>query len=271
MGTLGSYDSGQLYYRDTQWSKQPRGTSPFERLSPAVSGSPVLLNLLYDDCVCNNTSKTTDLWQVIKGTGGSIALGGPGGTNKNGWISIPTAASANDYQAFFTQGAQYALAAGSPIVMEAYLNVTEAATNKASWWIGFTDTTTTGFISNAGAPPASFSGFVVYKTLNAMTLSVMTSNAAAQTTAAAVATAVSAQSLIIGVYADPNDGVTGKVTYWISSVSGGVISLLATGTLNLALAALNPMYLGFGIKAGSAAAETLMMDYIQAYGVRVLV
>ena len=86
-------------------------------------------------------------------------------TKADGWISIATAASASDYQCFFTQEPHFFLPAVAGYVAgwEAYLNVTEAATNASSWFAGFTSTTTTGFLSS-GVPPSSYSGAVIYKT-----------------------------------------------------------------------------------------------------------
>ena len=267
MPTLTTYDFGQLNYRDTVWSKQPRGSSPWERFSGTLTSNPANATYLYDDFFCNNASKTLDIWQAIKGTGGSLALTGPGGTTKNGWLALPTAASSNDYYCLFTQAAQYVLAAGSPILFEAYINVTEANTNKSSWFVGFTDTTTTGFLQNTGAPAASFSGAIFWKAQGAMALNFMTSNGATQnSTSSAIATVVSGQSYILGAYIDPNDGVTGICTWFASTVSGSpkTITVLGQSTLNLTLASLNPMYFGFGVRAGSSSAETLTLDYAQA-------
>ena len=270
MPTLTTYDFGQLAYRDTVWTKRQRNTSPWERYSGNLLVDPVNATYIYDDFFCNNTTKTTDLWQVVKGTGAALALTGPSSTTKNGWLAIPTAASSNDYQTLWTQAASYVLAAGVPCVFEAYVNVTEANTNKASWFVGFSDTTTTGLLQNTGAPAASFSGAIFWKAQGAMALNFMTSNGATQTSGTAQ-TIVSGTSYILGAYLDPNDGTTAKVTYWISSVSSTAITFVYSATLNLTLASLNPMYFGYGNRAGSGSAETMNLDYVQAYGGRVLI
>jgi hypothetical protein len=276
MATLTTYDFGQLFYRDTVWTKQPRGASPWERYSSNLAGAPANTTVLYDDFECNNTTKTTDIWQVVKGTGGSITLAGPGSSNNNGWVSIPTAAAAaNDYQTFWTQSAQYALSSNAgPLLFEVYLNLTEANTNKASWFCGFSSTTTTGFLQNTGAPAANYSGAVFWKAQGAMALNFQTSNATTQTsTSSPIATVVSGQSYILGAYIDPNDGVTAKATYYASTVSGSplAINVLGSATLNLTVASLASMYFGFGVRCASASAETLFVDYAQVYGSRVLI
>jgi len=270
MPTLATYDFGQLNYRDTVWSAQPRGASPWERLSSVMFANPANGVVLYDDFQVNNSVATNALWQIVKGTGGSITLAGPAGKNNNGWISIPTAASSNDYQCFFTQGAQYVLSQGDPIAFELYINLTEANTNASSWFCGLTSTTATGFLQNSGAPAASYSGAVFWKATGAMAVKFQTSNGATQNSTGTLATAVSGQSYILGMYLDPNDGVTAKATYYLSTVVNNTIQLLAQGTQNLTIASLAAMYLGFGVRAGSGSAETILCDYVQAYGVRSL-
>lgn len=190
--------------------------------------------------------------------------------NKSGgWINIPTAASSNDYIALSTQQPIFALKKGVPLAFECCVNVTEGNTNTASWWCGFTSVLTTGFISNTGAPPSSYSGAVFYKTEGALALNFQTSNSTTQvTSAAAVATVVSAQTYILSAFLDPNDGVTGVVTYIVLTVVSNVRSFVASGTLSLTLASLANMYFAFGIKTASGGAETLTLDWAQALGVR---
>ena len=55
----------------------------------------------------------------------------------------------------------------------------------------------------------------------------------------------------------------GVVTWYVSTVTSNVRTLVATGTLNLTFASLADMYFGFGINAASASAETLTLDYVQ--------
>ncbi len=274
MDTITTADFNQIAYRSTMYSKQPRGSSPWERFSQAIVNVPMNATYLYDDFEDNNTTKTTDIWQIVKGTGQAITLAGPGSSNANGWMSIPTAASsANDYQTLWTNTAQYSLSAACPIAFEVYVNVTEANTNKASWFAGLSSTTTTGFLQNSGAPASSYSGAMFWKATGALSLSFQTSNATTQNSATGLATVVSGQSYILGCFLDPNDGVTALANYYVATVSGSPksVTVLASGTQNLAFASIAAMYFGFGIKCGSASAETLMIDYAQVESSRVLV
>jgi hypothetical protein len=253
---------GVLTFYDTVMSP-PRGTSPWEAFPMQSLEDPGTGLSIYDDFLLNNTTKTTDLWQVVKGTGGSITLSS---TLSGGWINIPTAASLHDYQAFFTQEPVFQIPAvsGYLLAWEAYVNVTEANTNKASWFAGFTSTTTTGFISNTGTPPASYSGAVIYKTEGGLTVNAQTSNGSTQNTASTITSEVSGTSLIVGMSINTNDGVTAIATYYVSTVASNVRTFVKSGTLNLTIASLSNMYFGFGINAASASAETLTLDYAQA-------
>ena len=245
----------------------PRGTSPWELFSKlSVLSDPGAGFRLHDDFFDISTGATSR-WQVVKGTGGSLALSTA--LQVGGAIDIPTAgSSANDYQTLASPVATYLLAANKHLIFEVSLLLTEANTNTASWFAGLTSTTTTGFISNAGAPPSSYSGAMFWKATGGMSLKFQTSNSTTQNTVT-IGTVVSGTNYVLGAYLDPNDGTTGKVTPYVSSVSTGVRSLVAIGaTQNLALGSLAKMYLMFGVKTGSTSAETLTVDYASIMGVR---
>jgi hypothetical protein len=260
--TRGEYVNNILTFYDSVMSA-PRGTTPWEQFPMQTIEDPGTGYVLYDDFYQNNTTKTTDTWQVVKGTGGSITLSS---SLSGGWINIPTAASNHDYQAFFTQQPVFKIPAvsGYLLAWEAYVNVTEANTNTSSWWAGLTSVTTTGFISNTGTIPASFSGAVIYKTEGGLTVNAATSNATTQNKALTVTSAVSGTSLIVGMSINSNDGVTAIVTYYVSTVASNVRTFVASGTLNLTIASLANMYFGFGVNTASTNAETLTLDYVQA-------
>jgi hypothetical protein len=61
-----------------------------------------------------------------------------------------------------------------------------------------------------------------------------------------------------------NDGTTAVVTYYVSTVASNLRSYVGSGTLNLTIASLSNMYFGFGVRAGSSSAETILVDYAQA-------
>jgi hypothetical protein len=267
-------DRRQITLRDLQVSPT-LGTTPWEHYSGLALQDPGAGYVLRDDFDDLDTQATNGNWLSTKGTGGTLALA----TQACGVLNVPTAASASDYLVLSTQKPIFKFAAGLPIVFEAYLNLTEAATNAASWFVGLTSVLTSGWITTGGAPPASYSGFMFYKGTGGLLLKAMASNGSTQTAAlgstgtSTLATVVSGQSYILGAMLDPNDGVTGLITFWINTVSGSPLTrtLLYKGSVNLTLASLANMSLTFGVMCGSGGtAETLSIDYIQAYQTRVL-
>ena len=153
----GNYYNNNITFTDTVMSPvnntNPWAQFPLQAIDDLGTGQQIK-----DDFFNIQDVTSTSLWQIVKGTGGTIALQS---TKADGWISIATAASASDYQCFFTQEPSFFLppVAGYLAAWEIYLNVTEAATNASSWFAGFTSTTTTGFLSS-GVPPSSYSGAV---------------------------------------------------------------------------------------------------------------
>ena len=256
----GEYVGNVLTFYDVVLSP-PRGTSPWERFPMQAIEDPGAGFCIYDDFFVNNSTKTSDQWQVVKGTGGSLAL-----ANKiGGWLNMPTAAAAaNDYQCFFTQQPIFGVVANGFMAFEACVNVTEAATNKASWFVGLTSTTTTGFLQNTGVPASSYSGAVLYKTQGTLNLNAQTSNGSTQTTTASpITTVTSGTSYIVGGTVDANDNTTAIFTYYVSTIASNVRSLVASGTLNLTIASLSAMYFGFGVRTATTSAETLTLDWAQ--------
>jgi hypothetical protein len=260
--TQGSYVNNVLTLRDTLMSP-PLGTSPFQNFPLQTIDDPGTGFTVADHFITNATQSTNGLWLVTKGTGGSITLSS---SLSDGWISIPTAASASDYQVLSTQQKSFTLQTNIDAAFEVMLQVTEAATNASSWYAGFTSTVTTGFLQNSGAPPTSFSGAVIWKATGAMAVKSMTSNGSTQASSSTLATAVSGTTLIVGGYISHNDNTTAIFTPYIGSVASNLRTSVAVGPAqNLTLASLANMYFSFGVRAGSGGtAETLLVDYAKA-------
>lgn len=189
-----------------------------------------------------------------------------GGTGTNafqdaagGVYNVVTAAADNDYHAMSSVNEIFKFIAGKKLWLQARLKVAEATTNESTWWVGLTDTLTTGGMqANTAGPLASYDGAMFWKTPEtALTLNFETSNAATQNTLSAAWTSVSNTWTKVAFYWDGIDKVWPFVAVNDSEtwVPGTPQSLTATG--------LEEMHLVFGIKAGpTAAAETLQMDYI---------
>lgn len=220
--------------------------------------NPIKFITVFDDFnyVLNATTSSTLTW-------GSVDDGGTG-TNAfqdaaGGVYNVVTAAADNDYHAMVTQHETFKFTAGKKLWVKARVKVAEATTNESTWWVGLTDTTTTGGMqANAAGPLASYDGALIWKTPEtAMTLNFETSNAGTQNTLSTAWTSVTDTWTTLAFFWDGVDKVWPFVAVNGSDtmVPGTPQSLTATG--------LEEMHVVFGIKAGpTAAAETLQIDYI---------
>lgn len=187
-----------------------------------------------------------------------------GGTGTNafqdvtgGVFNVVTAAADNDYQAMSSVAENFIFESGKRIWADFKFKCAEATTSESTWWLGFTDTLTTGGMqANAIGPLASYDGALIYKTPEtSMTVNFEVSNAGTQSTASDIATAVTDTWNRAQLYHDGAGNITAHFyngTSWYSA------------TLPITLTGLAEMHLVFGIKAGpTAAAETLQIDWLR--------
>lgn len=187
-----------------------------------------------------------------------------GGTGTNafqdvqsGVYNIVTAAADNDYNGIRSVAKNYVFAASKPLWLDAKFRCSEATTSESTWWVGLTDTVTTGGVqANTGGPLASYTGALVYKTPEtALTVNAQISAAAVQSTVSAIATAVSNTWNRAQIYWNGDGKITLHFYNGTSWVQTGELPFTAGTTA---------MYLVAAIKAGpTAAAETLQLDYLR--------
>lgn len=182
---------------------------------------------------------------------------------RGGWLQLPTAAAQHDYHLLGTPAKLIELVAARPVQVEARIKITEAAANSSSWVFGISDTLTTGFMANDGEPPASWDGSVIYKPTGATAIKHKTSNASAATVTANIGTFATGTEIVVGLVFDPGDGTTGSFQPYVNGM-GTKPNFDKLPAHRVTLASLGPCYLIFGVKAGTAAAETLQIDYVGA-------
>jgi len=228
-------------------------------LMPNIS-DPQLYVVVDDDFLSLNTAATNGLWASVNdGATGTLALSTSLGAG--GWINIPSAGADNDYQLLASASKPFKFASRKPLFFDCSITLTEAATNVANWVVGLSSVTTSGFLANDGAgPPGTYDGAVFFKVDGTMTVQFETSAATSQVTNASVATFTSAATYRLGFHFNPNDGTTGIITPYVNGV--------AYAPHSIALASLGLMNAIVGVKAGSASAETLSVDYFRCYAVR---
>jgi hypothetical protein len=213
---------------------------------------------LFDDFIYPASATASDVtaWTSNSdGTTGTNAFQDAAG----GVYNVVTAAADNEYQAMSSVNETFKFTAGKKAWFKARVKVAEATTNDSAWWVGVTDTLTTGgFQANALGPLDSYDGALFWKTPeDALTLNFETSNATTQNTLSTFATTVTdTWTTVAFVW----DGVS-KI-YPFAAVNGSD-TLLPYTAQSLTATGLEEMHVVFGIKAGpGGAAETLQIDYI---------
>lgn len=236
-------------------------------LCPARGQNPYPIYEFFEDFLYPASATASDVtaWVVTSdgGTGTNAFQDAAGGI-----FNLVTAAADNDYQSLSLQHQAFLFAAGKRLWLEARVKVAEATVLESTWWVGLTDTLTTGGMqANAAGPLASYDGALIYKTPEtAMTLNFETSNAGTQVTSAAEATSVTNTWTRVGFYFDGTATTSTVTPYYAVNDSN---TFVAGAAQDITLSGLAEMNLVFGIKAGpTGAAETLQIDYIKVVAER---
>lgn len=176
--------------------------------------------------------------------------------SKGGALSIATGTVDNDESYVSSIAEDFLFETDKKLWFECRFSLTEAATDKANFIIGLSDTVGANtLVDNGAGPAASYDGVVFFKVDGGTVFQFESSNAASQVTSSDVGDFVSATNYRVGFLYDYNDGVTAKVTPYIDGVQAGLAH-------DLTISGLAEMHILLGVKAGSAAAETLVVDYV---------
>lgn len=237
-------------------------------LCPAGGVDPYPTYEVFDDFLYPGSATISDV------TAWTISGDGATGTNAyqdaaGGIFNLVTAAADNDYHHMSLQHEAFKFASGKRLWLEARVKVAEATVLESTWWVGLTDTLTTGGMqANAAGPLASYDGALIYKTPEtAMTLEFETSNAGTQvTTASTGVTSVTDTWNRVGFFFDGTATTSTITPYYAVNDS----NVWVKGTAHdITLSGLEEMHLVMGIKAGpTGAAETLQIDYIKVVAER---
>ncbi len=229
-------------------------------------GSPYEFYEVSEDFMYPASATASDL------TAWTVTSDGATGTNAfqdavGGIFNLVTAAADNDYQALSLQHEAFKFAAGKRLWLEARVKLAEATTDDSTWWVGLTDTLTTGgFQADALGPLASYDGALIYKTPEtALTLNFESSNAGTQVTSSAEATSVTDTWNRVGFFFDGGNSAsatTATITPFYAV--NGSNTFVKGAAQTITLSGLEEMHLVIGVKAGpGGAAETLQIDYIK--------
>jgi hypothetical protein len=205
------------------------------------------------------------LWTSFNtGTGGASVA--PGSSAFGGTAVLTTGATANNEAAIATTGSPFGPGDDRPLLFEALVQYTEAATNKANVFAGFSDSVgATGQMqpNNAG-PKASFNGFGIYKVGNTSVWGCVTSKGSTQTITASQTTAGGAAQQTLRVEAQAIDGANFEISFFVNGqqlldVNNRPIKHIVN------YSAFPQLQAGVYVAAGAAASEVLNVDYVAAY------
>jgi hypothetical protein len=215
---------------------------------------------LFDDFV-----HLHDWWLAVNdGASGTNTLDDAHG----GQYTVKTAGADNDYHFLTSDAESWKFQSGKPLQFEARFKLVEGATNVQNFVFGLSDDASATLLGADGAgPTASYDGALFFKTDGSLALQFESSNAGTQATNTSMLTMVSGQWYRIGFTFDPNDGTTGVLRPWAYDETAGVLynnggKSSDDWAQNITLSGLEEMRLVFGVKAGSATAEVLTVDYI---------
>lgn len=217
--------------------------------------------VVFDDFVLAASTTVSDVmaWTAVNdGTTGTPVYQDAA----NGVFNVVTSAVDNDYSAYSSVTECFKFAAGKRLWFEARVKVAEATVLESTWWVGLTDTLTTGGMqANAAGPLASYDGALIWKTPEtSMTLNFETSNAGTQATTSDFATLVTDTWTRVAFFFD-GTATTSTITPY-AAVNGSNTFVKGTAQ-NITLSGLEEMHMVYGVKAGpTGAAETLQIDYI---------
>ena len=199
------------------------------------------------------TATTTDSGTVavIDGDGGVLQLEASGGT-----------AADNDQTIVSSTNEIITVTAGRTIDFRARIKLTEADTDKANFAIGLSDTVAADFMQDDGdGPDASYDGAVFFKVDGGTKIQTEVSNAGTQVTDTDAGDFSSGDwhDLRILITSDSGD-TEATCKFYVDGVLGA--------TSALTIAGLEPMHIVATVKNGSAALETLLVDYVGTYFTR---
>jgi len=179
------------------------------------------------------------------------------GDTHGGAVVLTTQAANNKEVRLSSDNEFFKIQAGKTAVFEAKFASTQDATNKTSFFVGFSDTITAEHLADtSGAIRGSFDGFGIYKSAGDLALRVVTSNGSTQTAEAAGVTMVSAASITYQAVITPVNSTTFQIEHRIN----GVTVKTHTGLY----ASMDEMHLFLVTKttAGSGA-SVLTADYVK--------
>lgn len=193
----------------------------------------------------------------------SIVAGGNGGV-----LQLYTDATNNNECASYLTNEVFKFLASQPLICEAAMQFTEAATSAMNCFMGWTSllssTWVNAMVDDGAGMATNFSGATIFKVDGGTVWKFCTSNATTQTISTSVVTAGGSTYQRLRIVAKPVTATQVELAPFCNGVQlidSNNKPIKHTLTLTSAAA------MGFGVyaKAGSGSAETLLVDKVDAY------
>ncbi len=221
------------------------------------------------------SSASTALWTSVVTNSSTPTLSA---TLEDGVLVALNTGATNDASFTFTSNPVFLWGSKQPHVCEFLLQFSEASTNQANIWCGFSSVNTVAQLVNASAGPAtSFTGAGIYKQGGSTTWRTISSQSTTQNLNNTIYTAGQAGYTRLRVEMRCVNGIM-EICYFIdqggsSGNAAGMVPMKTSLMLPpikdyITLSSPAAMYLGFGVKNGSANAETLNVDYASGWKLR---
>lgn len=205
------------------------------------------------------------LWtSLVADSGSSAAIAAGAG----GIVALGTGATDNNEVEIKTTNSPFLFAEDKPLIFEARLQFSEAATNAANVMVGVMDAVgADALLDNGGGPKASYSGAVIFKVDGGTVWKTETSIGAAKTTNASTRTAGGAAYQTLTVEFRPITATLAEVLFYVDGAplrdaSNNVLKHALTFSGAVAMQAF------VAVKAGGANAESVNVDYLACYQLR---
>ena len=212
-----------------------------------------------------------DRWQLTADAGETQAVIDAIG----GQLSIACDGDDNDEAYIYTKHQIHLFADKKPLLLLARVKFTEASTDDANMLVGLMDVAgADALLDDGGGPAATYDGAVFFKVDGGTRWQVESSNAATQVTDDTEESAGGGAFETLGIHVNPLNSADAEVTYWIDRNGGIDLHQVRANGSNprtpaikqtIALSGLQEMNVVFGVKAGGANVETLIVDYVSVW------
>jgi hypothetical protein len=211
---------------------------------------------------------STDLWTST--ASGASAAGADG---EGGILQLVGTTSANDYAYVKTTQKCFKIVNNNPLYCEAFIQFSEADTNKANVMFGFSSSVVAGMIANStGEPQSTFDGAVIYKVNGATvwnTKSSQSTTSPGKSISTTTAGGTAYQRLLIVI--EPVSSTVAEITYYVNGIQLQVSGARNPIKDNLTYTGITNMNFFVGLKQTSTStAETINVDYMAAGQLRAL-